>query len=229
MIEDPPVITLKRHVKRPTAAQLAAFKDVPTGFIADAMNGRGALDARIKPVIAGQDTFCGVALPVHVGPADNLGVMAALHVGQAGDVVMAAADVFQATAVIGDIVLGMMKNKGMLGFVTDGCARDQVGIEEMGLPCFAAGVTPNSPVRNGPATVNLPVVCGGVAVDAGDIVCADRDGVVVVPYALINQVLAALVDVKAAEAGLLPRVKAGLTQPDWLDGFMNSAAVKSLD
>ena len=229
MIEDPPVVTLKRHVKRPTLAQLSAFKDVPTGFIADAMNGRGALDARIKPVIAGQDTFCGVALPVHVGPADNLGVMAALHVGQAGDVVIAAADGYQATAVIGDIVLGMMKNLGMLGFVTDGCARDITGIRDMGLPCFAAGITPNSPARNGPATVNLPIVCGGVAVDAGDIVCADCDGVVVVPHAQIEAVLAALVDVQAAEAQLLPRVKAGLTQPDWLAGFMTSSAIKSLD
>ena len=81
MIEDPPVITLKRHVHRPSAEQLAAFKHVPTGFIADAMNGRGAMDARIKPVIAGQETFSGVALPVHVGPADNLGVMAYGDIG----------------------------------------------------------------------------------------------------------------------------------------------------
>ncbi len=229
MIEDPPVITLKRHVHRPSAEQLAAFKHVPTGFIADAMNGRGAMDARIKPVIAGQETFSGVALPVHVGPAHNLGVMAALHLGKAGDVVVAAADGYQATAVVGDIVLGMMKNKGLHGFVTDGCARDLIGIEEMGLPCFASGITPNSPVKNGPATVNLPIVCGGVSVDAGDIVCADRDGVVVVPYAQIDAVLKALEDVKAAEAKLLPRVKAGLTQPDWLEAFMNSSAVKSLD
>ena len=72
-------------------------------------------------------------------------------------------------------------------------------------------------------------MCGGVSVDAGDIVCADRDGVVVVPYAQIDAVLKALEDVKAAEAKLLPRVKAGLTQPDWLEAFMNSSAVKSLD
>jgi 4-hydroxy-4-methyl-2-oxoglutarate aldolase len=229
MIEDPPVVTLKRHVPRPTSVQLAAFKSVPTGFIVDAMNGRGALDARIKAIVEGQDHFCGVALPVHVGPADNLGVMAALQVGQAGDVVVAAADFYQATAVVGDIVLGMMKNKGLLGFVTDGCARDYVGIKEMGLPCFASGLTPNSPVRNGPATVNLPVVCGGVAVDAGDIVCADRDGVVIVPFARIDAVIAALEDVKAAEAKLLPRVKAGLTQPDWLASFMQSSAVRVLD
>lgn len=229
MIEDPPVVTLKKRVPRPTAAQIAAFTGVPTGFIADAMNGRGAMDGRIKALIAGQDVFCGVALPVHVGPADNLGVLAALHVGQAGDVVVAAADSFQATAVVGDIVLGMMRNKGMAGFVTDGCARDLIGIEEMGLPCFASGVTPNSPVKSGPATVNLPIVCGGVAVDAGDIICADRDGVVVVPYARIDAVIQSLAAVKAAEDALLPRVKAGLTQPDWLAAFMDSSAVQVVD
>lgn len=229
MIEDPPLITMRRNVPRPTQAQLAALAGTPTGFVVDAMQGRGALAPAIKAVVPEQDTFCGVAVPVHVGPADNLAVMVALGIVQPGDVVVAAADGYLETAVTGDLVLGMMKNSGAVGFVTDGCARDIIGIRDMGLPCFAAGVTPNSPVRNGPGTVNLPVVCGGVAVGPGDVVIADCDGVVVVPFARIDAVIKSLEAVKAAEAALLPRVKGGLRKPDWLDAMMAGSAIKFID
>ena len=84
---------------------------------------------------------------------------------------------------IGDLLLGMMKNRGVVAFVTDGFVRDIPGLRAVGLPCFAAGVTPNSPVRSGPGTVGLPTVVGGVAVGPGDIVVGDQDGVVVVPFA----------------------------------------------
>ena len=118
----------------------------------------GALDAAVKPIIPSTIDFCGVALPCHAGPADNLAVFAALQVIEPGDVVVAAADGFRGTAVTGDLLLGMARNLGAVAFVTDGCVRDIAGIEAVGLPCFATGVTPNSPARNGPGTVGLPVV-----------------------------------------------------------------------
>jgi 4-hydroxy-4-methyl-2-oxoglutarate aldolase len=68
-----------------------------------------------------------------------------------------------------------------------------------------------------------------VAVGPGDLVIADCDGVVIVPYARIDQVIESLKGVKAAEAALLPRVKAGLRKPDWLDGMMASSAIKTID
>ena len=158
MIDDPPLITLRRKVPRPTGAQLAELNGTPTGFIIDALGGRGAVAPDIKPVITDQASFCGVAVTCHVGPADNLAVFAALPLLQAGDVIVAAADGYRETAVVGDLVLGMARNLGAVAFVTDGCVRDIPGIREVGLPCFSAGVTPASPVKNGPGSVNLPVV-----------------------------------------------------------------------
>ena len=61
---------------------------MPTGFLVDAMDGRGALDPTIKP-IAGQVGFCGVALTCETGPSDNLAAMGALGVVQPGDVMIA--------------------------------------------------------------------------------------------------------------------------------------------
>jgi 4-hydroxy-4-methyl-2-oxoglutarate aldolase len=217
MIGDPPLIRLRRHVRRPTEGQLTALRGTPTGFIADAMTGRAALGPDVKPVVAQQSVFCGVAVTCHVGPADNLAIFAALPLIQPSDVIVAAADGYRATAVVGDLVLGMARNLGAVAFVTDGCVRDVPGIREVGLPCFASGIVPDSPVKNGPGTVNLPITLAGRAVDAGDVVIGDEDGVVVVPFDEIDRVIAELDGIRAAEASLLARVSGGLGVPEWVE------------
>ncbi|KAB2867799.1 MAG: RraA family protein, partial [Bauldia sp.] len=58
MIEDPPLLTIRRRFARPGADLVEAFAGLPTGFIIDAMNGRGALDGAVEP-IAGGAAFCG--------------------------------------------------------------------------------------------------------------------------------------------------------------------------
>jgi 4-hydroxy-4-methyl-2-oxoglutarate aldolase len=228
MIEDPPLITFRRKVPRPTRAQLQALAGTPTGFIVDALDGRGALPPEVKPVVPEQASFCGVALPCHAGPADNLAVIAALPLVQAGDVVIAATDSFRDTAVIGDLLAGMMRNRGAVAFVTDGTVRDIPGLRDVGLPCFAAGVTPNSPVRNGPGTVNLPVVVGGVAVGPGDILVGDQDGVVVLPFDRIDAVIERLVTIRRAEQETLAKVQGGQGAPPWVEEFYRSDKVREI-
>ena len=229
MIEDPPLLTVRRRFARPTRAQLDAFAGVPTGFVADAMNGRGALDARIKPIGRTPVSFHGVAITCHAGPADNLALFGALAYGEPGDVMVCATDGFAETAVTGDLLLGMARNRGLAGFVTDGMVRDVPGIEAVGLPCFAAGVTPNSPVRNGPGTVGMPVVVGGVAVGPGDIVVGDGDGIVIVPFAAIDAVAERLVAVKAAEAALDAKVRGGLQLPDFIRSMIDAGRFREVD
>ncbi|MEY4682471.1 MAG: RraA family protein [Alphaproteobacteria bacterium] len=228
MIEDPPLLTVRRRFARPTRAQLDAFAGVPTGFVADAMNGRGALDARIKPIGRTPASFHGVAITCHAGPADNLALFGALAYGEPGDVMVCATDGFAETAVTGDLLLGMARNRGLAGFVTDGMVRDVPGIEAVGLPCFAAGVTPNSPARNGPGTVGMPVVVGGVAVGPGDVVVGDGDGIVVVPFASIDAVVERLVAVKAAEAALDAKVRGGLQLPDFIRSMIDAGRFREV-
>ena len=228
MIQDPPLLDVRRRFARPSAAGVAAFAGLQTGYVVDAMGGRGALDGAIKP-IGGAGPFCGVALPCMAGPADNLAAFVAVDVAEPGDVIVCAADGFRATSVTGDLLLGMMKNRGVSAFVTDGFVRDVAGIRSVGLPCYATGVTPNSPVRNGPGTVGLPVVVGGMAVEAGDIVLGDEDGVVVVPYARVEETIARLAEVKAAEAELEAKVKAGLQVPDFIQTLIASGRIREVD
>ena len=86
-----------------------------------------------------------------------------------------------AAAITGDLLLGMARNRGVAGFVTDGLVRDLVGILDVDIPVYCAGLTANSPARDGPGTVGLPIVLGGVRVDSGDIVVGDHERVVIVP------------------------------------------------
>ena len=215
MIEEAPRIQ-HRQVVRPAAALVDALRGTPTGFIVDALGGSGALDHRIKPAIADQAACCGVAMTCDAGPADNLALVAALESLQPGDVLVAATGNYTGCAVTGDLVLGMARNWGAVGFVTDGCVRDLPGIRAVGLPCHCVGVTPNSPARSGPGTVGFPVTIAGHPVASGDVVVADQDGVVVVPQSRLEEVIARLPAIRKAEAELDQAVRDGLRVPVFL-------------
>ena len=211
MIKEAPVLTIAGSVERPQADLVAALRDVPTSQIVDAMGGSGALDFRIKPIVAGQDRFCGVARTSDCGPCDNLALMASIADAMPGDVLVTATAGYEKAAVTGDLTLGMARNQGVVGFVTDGMVRDLAGIAEVGIPCFARGLTPNSPARSGPGAVDLPIVLGEVVVVSGDVVVGDPDGVVIVPRLRLADVVAALAEVRAKEAATLDEVRGGLT------------------
>jgi len=216
MIEEPPLLTIARDRRRPDAAQIAAFQSVPTSFVVDAMYGTGALSNRIRPLGESRDLVsvaAGPALTVGCGAGDILALLAALDTVQAGDIVLAAFDGFQGCAAMGDRVSGMLRNAGAAGFVTDGPVRDYAGIVGIGMPCWATGLTPASPYANGPGSVGLPIQIGGRQVETGDMIVADHDGVVVVPYARIDAVIAKLETVKELEIALDAEVANGLTIP----------------
>jgi 4-hydroxy-4-methyl-2-oxoglutarate aldolase len=126
MIGDPPVVTLRRGFRRPSAAQLVAFAGVPTGFAVDAQNGQGAVDHRIKPLWP-EGSFAAPAVTADCGPRDNLGLFVAIEVAQPGDVLMLATGAYAGTSLLGDHVAAMAKNKGIVAFVTDGLVRDVEG------------------------------------------------------------------------------------------------------
>jgi 4-hydroxy-4-methyl-2-oxoglutarate aldolase len=189
------------------------------------MDGRGALDYRIKPMDPDNAAFVGPALTALSYPADVVGVFGALTEAQPGDVIVVANDGYTGTAVVGDIVAGMMKNKGVAAFVTDGLARDRAGIAAAGMPLFAAGIMPASPAANGPGVVGAPVTLGGQHVRPGDIIVGDADGVVVVPLDRAPQVLERLAAIRAAEAKAVASVEGGATGNDRIAAIVAAARI----
>ena len=215
MIENPPLIQIKKKSsrKRPSEEQINAFKNIPTGFICDALNGYAALDPSIKPLsIPGKKVkhIVGPALTVFSGAADVLGMAIALSEIQPGDIVVNGVSGFQGTAAVGDRIAGMIKNNGGVGLITDGPMRDLDGIIETGLDCFCTGLNPNSPFNSGPAKIGFPINIGGTTVSSGDIIVADSDGVTVVPFDKIDEVLKKLDRIIEVENAMDKQVSEGL-------------------
>lgn len=229
MLKEPPILTVRRVWQRPDAFTLGRLKGVQTGQAVDAMQGRGALDAAIKAIDAGQATFLGTALPCETGPNDNLAIIAAVALAQPGDVIMAASEGFTQSAVVGDNVALVAKSKGIAAIVIDGMARDIAGIVPVGLPVFARGITPNSCVKSGPGRVGLPIVIGGVAVEAGDVVIGDADGVVVLPRRHLPTILPSIEEVLAAEAATQGKIKNGFTNLGGIEDLLASDRVRYVD
>jgi 4-hydroxy-4-methyl-2-oxoglutarate aldolase len=215
MIENPPLIQIKKKSsrKRPSKKQINGFKNIPTGFICDALNGYAALDPSIKPLsIPGKKVkqVVGPALTVFSGAADVLGMAIALSEIELGDIVVNGVSGFQGTAAVGDRIAGMIKNNGGVGLVTDGPMRDLDGIIETGLDCFCTGLNPNSPFNSGPAKIGFPMNIGGTTVSSGDIIVADSDGVTVVPFDKIDEVLNKLDRIIEVESAMDKQVSEGL-------------------
>jgi len=229
MIEEPPILSINGKPNRPSENQIHAFQGVPTGFVVDALYGSGALNKMIQPVGEGLDfttSIAGPALTANCGPADILATLAALKFIQQGDVVVSAFAAHQGCAAAGDRLTGMMKNCGAAGFVTDGPVRDYTGIVEVGLPVWCTGLTPASPYSSGPGSVGFAIQIGDQQVETGDMIIADRDGVVVVPFEKIDETLANLERVREAEKDLDAQVADGLKIPDSVAELLNSDRTK---
>lgn len=229
MLEDPPLLVVKKSWVRPVREKLERLIGAQTGHIVDAMDGRGAMAAAIKPVDPARAQFVGTAITAETGPSDNLAILAAVALGKPGDCVIVAADAFPDTAVVGDNVCWLARNAGMTAIVIDGMARDLEGVLGIGLPLFARGITPNSCVKSGPGRVGVPVVAGGVAVSSGDVVVGDRDGVVIIPAAMLDQVLARLDQIRVAEAAAQAKIATGITHFDTMAALLKSKSVKFVD
>lgn len=223
MIEEPPKLTIQRPARRPTPAQIAAFRDVPTSFVADAMAGGGACACDVKPLWSAH--VAGPALTAGNGPADIMASLAALAFLRDGDVLMLATGGHLGCAAAGDRLCGMARNAGASGLVTDGAVRDVPGLKQAGLPVWCRGVTPASPFTTGPGTVGLPVILGGLHVETGDMIVADQDGVVVVPFDRIAEVIDTLAQVQLLESELDAEVAQGLKHPPQVTDWINDPAL----
>ena len=208
MIGDPVKLVIKRPGKRIGEGAVAPFAARSTSFIVDAMQGRGALDHRIKPLDP-KSRFAGTALTARAGARDNLAAVAALDLIAPGDVLVIAAQGFTGTAVLGDNMARIAKQRGAVAVVTDGAVRDADEIRAIGLPVFASTVTPNSAFPSGPGEVGLSLALGEVSIATGDLVLGDADGVVVVPGERIGEITEALDEVAAKEAELQARIESG--------------------
>ncbi|MFK7944896.1 MAG: RraA family protein [Paracoccaceae bacterium] len=223
-----PIITVKRSWSRPAPEVVAKFAAAPSGNVSDAAGRGGSVDPEIKPRTP-NFRFAGTALTIDAGKHDNLAFWAALDSVQPGDVMVVSTHDHKDCAVVGDLIISFARNRGAVAVVTDGMIRDAEALEEVGLPVFSRGVRPSGPQKAGPGAVGLPVWIGGQRVCAGDIIVGDRDGVVVVPQAMIDTALPILDEIVAKEAGMEEDGKNGLPAPRNIDSFLSGVEIVHVD
>lgn len=116
--------------------------------------------------------------------------------------------------IFGDILCARMRMRGVAALVTDGAVRDVAGVLDSGLPVWCGGVAAPPSVA-GLTFVNWqePIGCGGVAILPDDVIVADADGVVVIPAALLAEVVDAAYEQERLEAWIMGEVQAGATLP----------------
>lgn len=204
-------MTVNRSFPRPDAALLDAYRTQAAATLHEAMGKRGAMSFPIKPLYAGMKV-CGPALTVRCAPGDNLMVHAAMSLIEPGDVLVVDFHGNTEAGPWGDVLTAAAQARGVAGLVIDGCVRDAALIRQMGFPVFARGTNMKGTTKMVPAgDVNVPIVCGSVPVQPGDIVVGDDDGVVVVPQAEAAEVLEKARARDRLEDEMVARIRAGET------------------
>ncbi|MBT3358166.1 MAG: RraA family protein [Rhodospirillales bacterium] len=221
-------LTIHRGFNRADPELVKALCGYPSGYFADIQGRRGAMDFGIRPMFHSA-AFVGSALTIKSVPDDNLACWAALDVIQPGDVVVIACGGWTGSAVIGDLTTGMYKNAGASAAITDGMVRDVEGLEQVGLPIYARGLTPNSPQKFGPGEIGGEISIGGLTVRSGDIVIGDRDGIVVLPQDRFASAVADIKGVQAKEAIIEKAIAAGDTKPQWVKEFLAGEGVQNVE
>ena len=189
------------------SAVIDQFRGFPSAHVADAMSRFGFMDGGITS--RSGIPLCGRALTVAARPGDNLMVHHALEIARPGDVLVVVTGGNTTNAVFGELMCRAAIARGLAGVVIDGALRDVASIASLCFPAFSRSVCIGSCDKDGPGEIGVPVACGGVVVQPGDIVIGDHDGVAVVPIGDAAEVLAAVHQVAEQERTRLAEIQAG--------------------
>jgi 4-hydroxy-4-methyl-2-oxoglutarate aldolase len=166
----------------------ASFADIPPTTLADLLDRGQVMDIGIRPLWPSMPRVAGPAFTVRCPAGDNLMLHAAIYRAPPGSVIVVEAGDTD-YAVAGGNVCAVAKRHGIAAFVIDGVIRDVAEVREMGFPVFARGVIPIPGTKAAIGPLNPAIRCGGAAVQAGDIIVADEEGIVVVPAARRAEIL----------------------------------------
>ncbi len=186
---------------------------LPTGNIADNNNSianQGVMDTAIKPIDT-TSKMIGRAFTAQCYPGDNLGLHQAIYASKPGDVLILDLHGYNNAGHFGDIMATACKIHGLAGVVIDGSCRDAEDIKELGLPVFARGFNPSGTVKESLAKMNIPIHCGGIPIQPGDIIFGDCDGVVVIPQEHEDEVFKKALDKFEHEIEIIKALKEGKT------------------
>lgn len=150
------------------------------------------------------------AFPLLCSPGDNLAIHIALERAPRGSVLVVGTENFIA-GYWGEVLTAAAEAAGIAGLVIDGGVRDVAAMTRRQFPVFARGISVRGTIKASAPSVGSPLLFGGVAVAAGDLVVADDDGVVIIPVAEVERTIAAGEARASKEADMMKQLSAGAT------------------
>ncbi|MFN2646178.1 MAG: RraA family protein [Burkholderiales bacterium] len=202
--------------RRPDAKLVAELAKMVTPHLSDSMERLYAGSPQLRPMHRG-GKLAGPAFTVKTTPGDNLLVHKALDTAQKGDVIVVDAGGVCENAIIGELMMSRARQRGVAGIVIWGAIRDSAEIAAGTYPVYAAGVTHRGPYKNGPGEINVPINMGGMAVNPGDIIVGDADGLVAIPQEQAERVLKSAQGILAKETAAMKEIEAGSVDRNWVD------------